>query len=431
MHPLAKAGVAALGMIGLQPKRMYGVPLTASDYARAISESEHVGFGDLRTNPLVARERALAYPPLFRCVNLIASTLGWLIGEGHITIVDMNGEKVDNRRSKHILDLICGVPDGRTASETFWADVGIDYGVWGNSCLAITRNSSYEPIALHRINQQTIQVDQGSTMNRVYEGSLSEDWASVYRSWAEADIAHPRWPHTSPYNSGYRWGMAESPVRLLDRTIRTGIAAGIFTENYFSTEGSLKSKLAIGFKNATTAQVKEIDAQIDNYMTSQRPLTLGDDPTFHMIKESPSDADTLALREFQVNATGSIYGMPSVLLNQNLTSWGQGIAELGRLAWQFGLRGHVAAVLSGLRPRLLLRGQRFMVSGLPITSGNPKDLSGLIRILAGHAQPAPLATRDELRKLAGLSKTLDGKMASTAAPAPGPTPAPNSEPAIG
>ena len=141
------------------------------------------------------------------------------------------------------------------------------------------------------------------------------------------------------------------------------------------------------------------------------------------IRDVPQDDQAAKLRSFQVEEVSRVFGVPPPLLNVNMTSWGSGIEQLARLFWRFGLRQHVERFLAPFSLRLLPMGVRFEVDPTEMLRGDTKETAELVRVLAGDAQREPLASREEMRRLAGLPRDVDGKirkMQRPAAPAPPP-----------
>ena len=68
-------------------------------------------------------------------------------------------------------------------------------------------------------------------------------------------------------------------------------------------------------------------------------------------------------------------------------------------------------MLAALQLRLLAPGDRFWVDTSDLLRGDSEAISKLLTPLQGDAQRAPIATREELRHLAGLPRDVDGAFA--------------------
>ena len=371
------------------------------------------GMSDATFGPQVNRANILSYPPMFRCVNLVSGVIAWMISEGHLSVVDNNGDRVKSRRARRAVDIMTGLPNGREASDTFWKDAGNDYAIWGNSLLAIRRDSMFVPFGFERLSPRTATITQGSDIgNRMYTATVADDFNQRVDVYDRRDVIHSRWGRLGDSGPNeLQFGMAQPPVTLMSRAIRIGIAAEIYTGTYFANDGGLKSKVAIGFdEDLNEEQMNLIDQQVDLYMKSRRPLTMPSKPRFTLLNESPQDAETSSLREMQVQETCRIYGVPSLLNGLNVTNWGQGIAELGRLAYRFGFRDHVSAMLAGCREVLLDPGHRFRVNEMILSRGAPKDFAGLIRTVQGDDKHDAILTETEIRQALGYTREPDGEL---------------------
>ena len=87
----------------------------------------------------------------------------------------------------------------------------------------------------------------------------------------------------------------------------------------------------------------------------------------------------------------------------DVTEWGQGIEQLAKLFFRFGARQHLERLLAALQVRLLRSGDRFHVDTTDLLRGDSAAIKEMVMALQGDAQRAPVATREELRHIAGLT----------------------------
>ena len=361
------------------------------------------------------RKRAVSYGPLFRAVTLTAQSLAWMVTEGHLRVTRMDGTDVNSRRSKRILDLMAGLPDGIRPAETLWADAGVDYAVFGNGLLEVVRDMSDVPVGLRLLEASTARTNEGLADPEAFMYSAARSYTndSTPRDFHHRDVIHFRWPligDSTGHNQSV--GLAESPLRLLDRDIRLGIASDMFVLDYFSGgSGGVKSKLAVGIKNSLDPdQWTRLEKHVERYKQGRGPLIIPGDPNFTTLNESPSDAETGELRKRQAVSTGRIYGIPSPLMSEEGSTWGSGIDALIRGYYRFGLRPHLMALLSACRIKLLLRGEKFAINELAVNRGDPNKVAVLLRALQGDAQRDQLASTEELRLIAGLPGQPKGEL---------------------
>ena len=176
---------------------------------------------------------------------------------------------------------------------------------------------------------------------------------------------------------------------------------------------------AEGAKPLVKDQRIELRDWVRKFSQSREPLvTFGGKST--KIEDSPQDREARGLREFQVEEVAKVYGVPAPLVGVQVTEWGAGIEQLSKLFWRTGERLHIERFLAPFQNSLLLPGDRFHVNTIDFLRGDSAAIKEMIMALQGDAQRAPVATREELRDIAGL--TVDPVGAFMPAPTPAPTP---------
>ena len=416
MPKLTQLGVAA-GPAPAEQKRMFGAAGWRSAIWGGIDSANverEVSGGIGAGAPF--RARGASYGPLFRAVTLTAQSVAWMITEGHLRVTDLGGRRIKTQRAARILDLIAGSLDGVRPSETVWNDAAADYAVFGNGLLAVSSRGRFGvPTGLELLNAQSAFTTEGSARNLMYSAAPAYSCEQSFEHFDSREIVHARWPLLGQgYGTGSRLGMAESPVGLLEREIRLGICADMFVLDYFAGgTGGVKSKIAIGIKQSLSPQQFEAQMQaFEQYKRGSGPLAVLGDPSFTQINESPSDAETDALRKRQAVSTGRMYGIPAPLMSEDGgTSLGSSIDILIRGYWKFGLRYHVAAFLAGARQALLLPGQKFAINEMAANLGDPKYIPAMLNALRGREKIPGLATTEELRSYAGLPPEIEGEIA--------------------
>lgn len=363
----------------------------------------------------IRNARAVSYGAVFRAVTLTAQSISWLITEGHLRVVRLDGTEIKNGRTRRVLDLMAGMPDGIRPAETLWADAGADYSIFGNGLAAVRRDSMFQPVGLRLLDANGAYTTEGRQGSLMYTAAPAYSNNRAYEDYTARDIIHARWPlmgSSASSVNGQRLSMAESPLRLLDREIRIGIAADAFVLDYFSEgKGGIKSKIAIGIKGTLNdEQVAKQEQIIQKYMAGRGPLIALGDPTFTHINESPSDAETSELRKRQSISTGRIFGIPAPLMSEEGSTWGSGIDALIRGYWRFGLRNHLGSFLAGARIALLGRNEKFAINEMLLHRGDPKSMATLINAVRGDAQRDAIWTGEEIREFTGASAEPEGTL---------------------
>ena len=121
------------------------------------------------------------------------------------------------------------------------------------------------------------------------------------------------------------------------------------------------------------------------------------------LRTRPQDREARGLREFQVEEVAKVFGVPAPLVGVQVTEWGAGIEQLSKLFWRTGERLHIERFLAPFQNILLRPGDRFHVNTIDFLRGDSAAIKEMIMALQGDAQRAPVATREELRDIAGLT----------------------------
>lgn len=378
--------------------------------------------------PLAGRHSAIYYATLSRCVTLISATVAQMITGGGLRVVDSDGRRSTSSRARQVLRLLStSVDGGVTPAHTWVEDAVIDYGLDGNALL-IPRHVGGELQSIRRMLPWDAELIGGPPP--VYR--VHHDPASPVEHVAAADVIHIRWPMLQQ-SSGLglvspRPGFALAPVVALGRALRIGIEGDRYIEDWFGR--GVRSRLHIDYpprdpvRPLTDEQREQIRRDIARWSTRREPLvTFGGES--HEIRDSPQDQSARALREYQVADVARLFGVPAPLLGVDVTQWGQGIQQLAVLYWRFGGRQHLERFLAPLQVRLLEPGDRFVPDTSDLLRGDAQAMARLLQVLQGDAQRAPIATREELRRLAGLPADPEGDFAAPGGDAGGePQPAP-------
>ena len=206
--------------------------------------------------------------------------------------------------------------------------------------------------------------------------------------------------------SSTREGFALSPVVALRPALEIGVRGDQYIREWFSN--GTQSNLHLDFPTPegkqplSPKQRDEVRAWVQKFRKSREPLvTFGGKST--KIEDTPQDREAHRLREFQVQEVAKVYGVPAPLLGVDVTEWGQGIEQLAKLFWRFGARQHLERFLAPFQNRLLRPGDRFHVDTTDLLRGDSAAIKEMVMALQGDAQRAPVATREELRHIAGLT----------------------------
>ena len=236
------------------------------------------------------------------------------------------------------------------------------------------------------------------------------------------DMIHVRFPllYRQGNSNSSRLGFANAPVTEMKEALQIGQHGDKYILEWFGR--GVKSGVHIdltqpdGAGKLTAEQRKEFSDEIKKAARSGLPLVTFNG-TSNNITDTPQDSEAAGLREFQVQEIARFFGLPLPLLSVALGQWGSAVNEqIGKLAWLWGLKLHMNRLLAGLQIKLLMAGERFMVDPSEFTRGDAEGMQKLLMALGGSAQAAPIATREEMRHLAGLGREPDGEFHAPMAP---------------
>lgn len=364
------------------------------------------GIGRGRTD----RDTAILNPALVRCASLISAVIAKLVTNGSMRVHDADGNIVDTPKSRRILTLFNESLDGIDDSSTTIEDLVVDYCLEGNSLAKLNFNTAGTINSIHRLDAFSAEVVRTSDGNFVYRATtaLATGSDEIMETISARNIAHARFPMMQRSSGGGTISrsirFSAAPITLINKAINIAILeeAGI---NEFYTRGQ-RSNLGIGYPEKLSAdQQRELRNAYQQIQKTSSPFIVDQGATFTNIKNTASNADSLGLREFQVAEVSRIFGIPGPLLNQNTTSWGQGIAELAKLAWRFGLSQHTERFLAPYNFRLLGTGQRFKVDASDLLRGDVAAMARLLTAVKRSAQQDETMTVEEQRMFLGLPKT--------------------------
>ena len=364
------------------------------------------GFDFDQTGLPISRNTAVSYATLNRCVTLISGVAASLITGGKLAIVDPDGRRRRGRQEDRILEIFATSCDGGiTPAHSFVEDAMADYCLDGNF-LAVPQVSGNGMLTGFRRmspwDADRIYSTEGEPVYRMKpaDGSYATEWK------AARDVIHARWPRLLRHSGGSstREGFALSPVVALRPALEIGVRGDQYIREWFSGP---KSKLHVDFqppegsKPLVGEQRTELSEWVKNSLKSGTLVTFGGKST--KIENTPQDREAHRLREFQVEEVAKVYGVPAPLVGVQVTEWGAGIEQLSKLFWRTGERLHIERFLAPFQNSLLRPGDRFHVNTIDFLRGDSSAIKELIMALQGDAQRAPVATREELRDIAGLT----------------------------
>ena len=375
-----------------------------------------------------SRNRATAYIALNRCVQIISGACAQLLCGGELKVIDRDGRTKTNERIDAMMDLFTGSYDGgENPTRYLIEDAMADYALDGNALLEPIMGPRSKLIGFKRYqtwDASRLQNYMGGPRHYLVQEADTEH--RTIETVDARDMIHVRFPllYRQGNSNSSRLGFANSPVTEMKEALQIGQHGDKYILEWFSR--GVKSGVHInitkpeGVNTEFTAEArKEIADELTKAARSGLPIVTFNGQTSN-ITDTPQDSEAGGLREFQVQEIARFFGIPLPLLSVALGQWGSAVNEqIGKLAWLWGLKLHMNRLLSGLQIKLLMDGERFMVDPSEFTRGDAEGMQKLLMALGGSAQAAPIATREEMRHLAGLGREPDGEFHAPMAPVEG------------
>ena len=342
---------------------------------------------------------------LFRVVVLTSQSIGWLMRNGLLRVIDRHGRTVETRRTESVLNLVTGKPDGETDCQQFWTDWSVDFCTYGNAFMQVGRDMQFVPNKLYMMNADDADLLITRNGSKMYTLSNALDPAKRRESFDTKNVCHARWPRVAAMPN-VKLGFGPSPLELLRDAVLT--------------EFILQMKVRDSATRPNIAVILDSIGKVDSgpvarslrrnmKMGSTEPVLLTQKGTVQDVQNNISGETLVKLIELVSRHTSRIYGVSGPVMGENATNWGSGINELVRAYYRFGLRGHFGAVLSGIGAKLLLNGQSFAIDETVLSSGDYKSVAAFINALRGNGKYKSAISAEEMRRLSGMPLEMAGK----------------------
>lgn len=382
-------------------------------------EDSYIGDVDLPLTQFQQRNQrnlAVFYATLLRVVTLISGVAREMIAGGELTVRDRENNKVDTRRTQAILDLLCETADnGLTDAGTFVEDLAMDYLLDGNGVMVPSRRMDGTPWRLVRYRPYDAHTEYDQNGELFYNMHRADGYITTRETFAARDVIHVRWPRSvrTGLSQNSRDQFAPAPVILLRRQISIGLQSDREVDTWF--RGAARSgphfnlKLPEGVDEPGAQGRKDLQRSVQKD-SRKHGATVGIEMSVQNVETTPQSEELKALRELTTQESCRFYGIPLPLVSVEIGQWTRGINEqVLKLAWRTALKNHVMRMVEPIGFRLLRRGQKFHIDPIELVRGDAEGMSRLINSMNGDGQRAPVATREELRRIAGLPVVPEGE----------------------
>ena len=349
---------------------------------------------------VVTPEKALQNTAVFRCVDLITSTVGSLP-------LYMKREYPDGRvelATNHPLyDLLLHEPNNFQSPFDFKTYMQRNMLVEGDAFALIIRSRG-QIIRLVPLEPGRVTWRQNADWSITYTYQRKSGGQVDY---GQGDILHLRGLTHDGIGGMSRTrmakeaiGLAMSAERAAARLFRNGMLAGGFLSHPKTLSDPAVARLKAGLDALAGAD------QAGRWVVGEEGLDLKPFPT------TAANAQMAELRNQQIEEVARAFGVPRPLLMMDDTSWGSGIEQLGILFVRFGLRTWFSAWEEAIGRSCLTLEER--KSGLKadfdeqeLLRGSMKDQGEFFAKALGAGGGRGWMSQNEVRIVTGLGRSAD------------------------
>lgn len=279
-----------------------------------------VGGGPTMAGPVVSESSSIRSVEVFRCVSILS---GLVAGLKMNVFKDLDGGR--ELAETHRLYPLFWVQPNQFMSSFVWRELMmVNLLLWGNHYSVIEYDNASRVVGFVPLAPWSVEPVRQKGGSLTYRVRLQDGSVEVVD---QADMIHIP-------------GMGFDGIRGLPvitavgrQAIGTSLAMEEFTARLHSN-GVRPSGIGKAKEGIAPAAFARLRQQFDNHYsgTSNAGKTLWVDAGTDWIQTqiSPVDAETLASRRFSTAQICNIFGVPSMLLNENadMTAWGSGIEQI-------------------------------------------------------------------------------------------------------
>ncbi|ADH87350.1 phage portal protein, HK97 family [Ancylobacter novellus DSM 506] len=291
---------------------------------------EFLRFGDVTATGITVNvERALKNPAMFRAVSIISFAIGMLP-------LQLIHEETKKKATDHPLyRVLHRRPNGWQSAFDFRTLMQLRALVKGNGYALVLRSTDLRNRGAEKVGG-LVPLDPDRM-----EPKQLDDWSVVYdyqpktgarRRYQARDILHLRGLSLDGITGLSTVKQAAEPIAL---ALAAELAAGRVFKNGALVSGALKHPGKLS--DPAFERLKASLAEKEGAENAGKNLILEEGMDWASVSSSAKDAQLIEIRKMQIEEIGRATGVPRPLLMMDDTSWGSGIAELGRFFVQFAL----------------------------------------------------------------------------------------------
>lgn len=351
-------------------------------------------------DPVVgAPEQAMRYMPVFRCVDLISSTLGSLpFGLKRRT---RTGE-VEELVGHPVNDLLAIQPNAWQSPFVFLAQMQCNALLEGNAYALVIR-SRERPINLIPLDPYRVTPVQNEDWTVTYEYQRPNGGKVRYN---QREILHLRALSQDGIRGVSRVRAAREAIELALATER---AATSFFRNGMAPGGVLKHPKTLSAQ-AHDRLVQSLSQRHQGVKNFFRWLVVEEGMDVAPLPSNAQNSQMVEQRRFQIEEAARAFGVPRPLLMMDDTSWGSGIEQLGILFVRFGLKPWFTAWEHAVGMALLTMEERRQgiyadFDERDLLRGSLTDQAEYYKAALGAGGHRPWMSQLEVRQDVGLGAT--------------------------
>lgn len=357
--------------------------------------------GETGSGVSVSSDAALRNMAVFRCVDIIASTIGML--PLYLMRKGADGQ-VEPAEDHPLYDLLLHRPNAWQTGHQFRSHMQTSALMDGNSFALIVR-STRRVAALVPLESRLVTVRQNA------------DWTLTYRyqkptgGWVDYpgdDILHIR-------------GLSRDGILGLSRTKVAREAIGLALQAEQAAARVFRNGMLVGgvmthpAKLSDTAFARLQASLHERYVGTEnahKSMLLEEGMTYKEIASTTASTQNVETRNLQIEEVARAFGVPRPLLMQDSTSWGTGIEQLAILFVRFGLAPWFTAWEGEANVKLLTPVERRTLYAdfdeRELLRGSMADQANYFSAALGAGGHAPFMSQNEVRDNLGLSRHRDG-----------------------
>ncbi|MFC2248532.1 phage portal protein [Labrys portucalensis] len=366
----------------------------------------------------VSASTALRNTAVFRCVDLISSTIGML--PLHLIRKGENSGEIVHQTQHPLYNLLMLKPNKWQTAFQFRSQLQMSALLNGDGYARIVRSRG-NVIALVPLEWRRVTARQTAewTMQYTYT-PFSGGTVEI----AQEDLFHLRGLSEDGLNGISRVKMAQEAIGLAlaaERAAARLFKNGTMVGGAMTHPGKLNDE---AFKRLR----ESFDERFSGSENANKWMILEEGLKAEPFSQTARDAQHAEARKMQIEEVARVFGVPRPLLMMDDTSWGSGIEQLGMYFVQFALASwfqawEQAIACSLLTEAEMLQGYRADFDEQQLLRGSMKDQAEFYAKALGAGGSQGWLVANEAREATGYGPHPDGdKLPSPARAAPSPAP---------